>query len=218
MLFENGDRIVFTGDSTTDAERGRPVGEGLWAGTGTGYVRQIENILNVVYPDKLFWVSNTGCSGNTSRDLLGRWQNDVMNLKPDWVSLMIGINDIWRQFDQPAITASHVYPAEYRQNLCEMLERTLPVVKGMILIAPYYIENNREDRMRQVTDEYAAICADVAKKYNVTYVNVQPSFDDYLTYRHSSYIAWDRVHPGPIGSAIIARDVLKAVGMDRAFI
>ncbi len=218
MLFENGDRIVFTGDSTTDAERGRPVGEGLWAGTGTGYVRQIENILNVVYPDKLFRISNTGCSGNTSRDLLGRWQNDVMNLKPDWVSLMIGINDIWRQFDQPAITSSHVYPGEYRQNLCEMLERTLPVVKGMILIAPYYIENNREDRMRQVTDEYAAICAEVAKKYNVTYVNVQPSFDDYLTYRHSSYIAWDRVHPGPIGSAIIARDVLKAVGMDRAFI
>ncbi len=218
MLFENGDRIVFTGDSTTDAERGRPVGEGLWAGTGTGYVRQIENILNVVYPDKLFRISNTGCSGNTSRDLLARWQNDVMNLKPDWVSLMIGINDIWRQFDSPAITSAHVYPDAYKQNLCEMLERTLPVVKGMVVISPYYIENNREDRMRQVTDEYAAICADVAKKYHVLYVNVQQAFDDYLTYRHSSYIAWDRVHPGPVGSAIIAIEVLKAVGMDRNYI
>lgn len=218
MLFENGDRIVFTGDSTTDADRGRPVGEGLWAGTGTGYVRQIENILNVVYPDKLFWISNTGCGGNTSLDLRNRWQNDVMNLKPDWVSVMIGINDIWRRFDSPAIRSSHVYANEYRQNLCEMMERTLPVVKGMVLISPYYIEANREDRMRAATDEYITICAEVAKKYNIVFVNVQQAFDEYLQYRHSSYVAWDRVHPGPIGSAIIAREFLKAIGMDRSYI
>ena len=51
MLFTSGDRIVFTGDSVTDAGRGRPVGEGLWQGVGDGYVRTIDNILNVVYPD-----------------------------------------------------------------------------------------------------------------------------------------------------------------------
>lgn len=218
MLFENGDRIVFTGDSITDADRKRPIGEGLWEGVGTGYVRQIENILNVVYPDKLFWISNTGCNGDNSRDLLARWQNDVMNLKPDWVSVMIGVNDIWRRFFSPAIRTRHVYAAEYRQNLCEMMERTLPVVKGMVLLSPYYIESNREDSMRQAVDEYGAICAEVAKKYNTVFVNTQQAFDEYLVYRHSSYIAWDRVHPGPIGSAIIAREFLKAVGMDRSYI
>ena len=93
MLFTSGDRIVFTGDSVTDAGRGRPVGEGLWQGVGDGYVRTIDNILNVVYPDWRIWVSNTGTSGDTSRSLKKRWQEDVMNLKPDWVSLMIGIND-----------------------------------------------------------------------------------------------------------------------------
>ncbi|MBQ3637177.1 MAG: GDSL family lipase, partial [Clostridia bacterium] len=60
MLLQNGDRIVFTGDSTTDAGRARPVGEGLHAGVGDGYVRQIENFLNVLYPDWSLWISNTG--------------------------------------------------------------------------------------------------------------------------------------------------------------
>ena len=189
MLFENGDHIVFTGDSTTDNGRGRPVGEGLWDGVGSGYVRVIENILNVVYPERLYWISNTGVSGNTTRDLHDRWQNDVMALKPDWVSVMIGVNDIWRRFDCPAITSSHVYAAEYKDLLSKMMERTLPTVKGMILLSPYYIESNREDSMRMAVDEYIGICSDVAKKYNTVFVNLQRAFDDYLVYRHSSYIA-----------------------------
>ena len=218
MLFTSGDRIVFTGDSVTDAGRGRPVGEGLWQGVGDGYVRTIDNILNVVYPDWRLWVSNTGTGGDTSRSLKKRWQEDVMNLKPDWVSLMIGINDIWRQFDTPTIPEQHVYPAEYRENLCEMLERTLPVVKGVILMSPYYMELNREDPMRKMTDEYIKICEEVAKKYNCHYINIQQAFDDYLIYRYPAYISWERVHPGEIGSMIIAREFLKSVGMDRTLI
>lgn len=218
MLFSNGDRIVFTGDSVTDAGRGRPVGEGLWQGVGTGYVRDIDNILNVVYPDWRLHISNTGNSGDTSRDLKARWQDAVMNLKPDWLSVMIGINDIWRQFDTPTIPERHVYLNEYRENLCEMLERALPVVKGVIVISPFFMEPNREDPMRKLTDEYIEVCEKVAKKYNCHYINVQQAFDDYLTYRHPSYISWDRVHPGEIGSVIIARAFLRAIGIDRSFL
>jgi len=218
MLFSDGDKIIFTGDSVTDAGRGRPVGEGLHAGVGTGYVRQIDNILNVVYPDWKLWIANTGSSGDTSRSLKARWQEDVMNLKPDWVSLMIGINDVWRQFDSPGVAGSHVSLAEYKSTIWELMERTLPIVKGMIIISPFYMEPLREDPMRLLVDEYAKVAEDAAKKHNCLYVNVQQAFDDYLTYRHSSYIAWDRVHPGNIGSTIIAREFLKAVGMDRSFI
>ena len=218
MLLTAGDHIVFTGDSVTDAGRGRPVGEGLHAGVGTGYVRQIENILNVVYPDWDLWISNTGCSGDTSRKLKERWQEDVMSLKPDWVSVMIGINDIWRQFDSPGIRSLHVDLNEYRSNLCEMMERTLPVVKGVILMSPYYMENNREDRMRAMTDEYVRVCEETAKKYHCHYVNIQQAFDEYFRYRHPTYVSWDHVHPGNIGSMLIAREFLKAIGMDSSFI
>ena len=139
MLFQNGDKIVFIGDSVTDSNRGYPIGQGLGSGVGNGYVRKIDNILNVVYPDWKLWISNTGTSGNTSRDLKSRWKEDVMDLKPDWVSVMIGINDIWRQFDSPGIISSHVYPDEYRANLSEMLERTCPLVKGVIVMSPFYM-------------------------------------------------------------------------------
>jgi lysophospholipase L1-like esterase len=218
MLLQNGDRIVFTGDSTTDAGRARPVGEGLHQGVGDGYVRQIENILNVLYPDWALWISNTGNSGDTSRALLARWQNDVMNLNPDWVSVMIGINDIWRQYDSPGVLNRHVYADEYRDNLQKMMERTLPAVKGVILMSPFFMEPCREDWMRQTTDKYVKICEETAKKYNCHFINLQSAFDDYLQYRHSSYISWDRVHPGQIGSLLIAREFIKAIGVDRSFL
>ena len=70
LLFENNDRIVFTGDSVTDSGRGRPVGQGLWDGVGNGYVRAIDSLLAVSYPESLFHIMNTGSSGFTSRDLL----------------------------------------------------------------------------------------------------------------------------------------------------
>lgn len=218
MLLADGDHIVFTGDSVTDSGRARPVGEGLHAGVGNGFVRQIENILNVVYPDWKLWITNTGCGGNTSRDLKNRWQTDVMSLKPDWVNVMVGINDVWRQFDTPAVLSSHVYIDEYRANICEMLERTLPVVKGVIIMSPYYMESNKEDPMRAMTDEYVKVCEDIANKYNCHYINIQSAFDEYLQYRHPTYISWDHVHPNNIGSLIIAREFIKAIGMDRTFI
>ena len=85
-------------------------------------------------------------------------------------------------------------------------------------MSPYYMELNREDPMRKMTDEYIKICEEVAKKYNCHYINIQQAFDDYLIYRYPAYISWDRVHPGKIGSMIIAREFLKSVGMDRTLI
>ena len=77
MLLKNGERIVFTGDSITDTGRKRPVGEGLWEGTGTGYVRLVESFISVFYPEISVRVSNTGVSGNTSRDLLNRFDESI---------------------------------------------------------------------------------------------------------------------------------------------
>lgn len=216
MLFNDGDKIVFTGDSVTDAGRVRPVGEGQ--GIGAGYVRKIDNLLNVVYPERRLWIVNTGVSGDTSLTLKARWQEDVLNLKPDWVSMMIGVNDVWRQFDLPGIPGYHVSLDKYTEAVSEMIERTLPSVKGMIIISPYYMESQTEDAMRKMVCEYAHAVENIAKQYNCLYVDVQKAFDEYLKYRYSAYISWDRVHPGEIGSTIIAREFLKAIGMDRPFV
>ena len=131
MIFENLDRIVFAGDSVTDMGSTNPVGEGLFEGLGKSYVRVIENMLVSWYPELNIRVTNSGISGNTSRDLLNRFERDVLALKPNWVSICIGINDVWRQFDCPAIPESAVQPAEYRENLEKMLTALQGTVKGI---------------------------------------------------------------------------------------
>ena len=112
MIFEHMDRIVFAGDSVTDMESAQPVGEGLFENVGKSYVRIVENMLAAFYPEIYLRVTNSGISGNTSRDLLQRFDRDVVSLKPDWVSICIGINDVWRQFDSPAIPDEQVSPEE----------------------------------------------------------------------------------------------------------
>ena len=116
MIFENMDRIVFAGDSVTDSGSTNPVGEGLFDGVGRGYVRVIENMLAVYYPELKIRVTNSGISGNTSVTLLERYDRDVVELNPDWVSICIGINDVWRQFDCPAMPEKNITPEQYRKN------------------------------------------------------------------------------------------------------
>ncbi|MBP3437363.1 MAG: SGNH/GDSL hydrolase family protein [Clostridia bacterium] len=209
MLFENGDRIVFTGDSVTDMRRARPVGEGLFDNVGFGYVRMIENLFAAFYPSLDIRISNTGISGETSRDLLARFDADVVDLKPQWVSICIGINDVWRQFDSPAMPDTHVLPDEYRANVEEMIVRVKDKVKGVFILSPYYIEPNRQDKMRARMDEYVAICQQLAEKHGCIYVDFQKMYEDYCQFQHSSFIAWDRIHPNLKGATLMAREVLK---------
>ena len=95
------DRVVFAGDSITDMYSVQPVGE-IGDALGSGYVRIIDSLLSAVYPELSIRITNSGVGGNTSRDLLKRWERDVLSLNPQWVSVCIGINDAWRQFDTPA--------------------------------------------------------------------------------------------------------------------
>ena len=214
MIFENGDRIVFAGDSVTDMGSEQPVGEGLFDRLGHGYVRMVENLLAACYPERCIRVTNSGISGNTTRDLLARFERDVVSLAPDWVSICIGINDVWRQFDTPAFSDWAVPLDEYEENLCKMVEAVKGSVKGVFLLSPYYIEPNRADAMRARMDEYVAAMARVAKKYGCTFVNFQQMYEDYCAVRHSSFIAWDRVHPNEKGALLMARAFLSHCGFE----
>lgn len=214
MIFENLDRIVFAGDSVTDMGSTNPVGEGPFEGLGKSYVRVIENMLVSWYPELNIRVTNSGISGNTSRDLLNRFERDVLALKPNWVSICIGINDVWRQFDCPAIPECAVQPAEYRENLEKMLTALQGTVKGIFLLTPYYMEPNREDPMRKKMDEYCAICRELAEKYGCVLVDFQALYERFLQHRHSTCIAWDRVHPNQMGATLMAKEFLSHCGFD----
>ena len=214
MIFQSFDRIVFAGDSVTDMGCEHPVGEGLFDALGNGYVRAFENLMYACYPEIALRVTNVGVAGNTSRDLLARWERDVIGLHPDWVSICIGINDVWRQFDVPGIPEEAVSPADYESNVEAMITSVKDRCKGVFVMTPYYMEPLRQDPMRARMDEYGEICRKLAARHGAVLVDVQGAFDRYFRHRHSSFIAWDRVHPNRIGSALMAKEFLSHCGFD----
>jgi len=143
-----------------------------------------------------------------------RFDRDVVELNPDWVSICIGINDVWRQFDSPAIVNAHVLPDEYEMNFEKMILKITGKVKGIFILSPYIMESNREDVMRKRMDEYVAIAKKLAEKYNCIFVDFQKMYEDYCKVRHSSYVAWDRIHPNQIGATLMAREFLNHCDFD----
>lgn len=211
MVIKPNSKMVMIGDSITDAGRAQPVGEGLFDALGRGYVSFIDALLGTVYPDLGIRVVNMGSGGHTVRDLDRRWQTDVLDLKPDWLSVMIGTNDVWRQFDSPRQPETHVLPDEYAQTLDALVVRTLPSVLNIILMTPFYLEPNPTDPMRRRMDEYGRIVKQIAAQHNTLFVDTQAASDKVLTAYYPATLAWDRVHPSQTGHMVIARAFLEAV-------
>ena len=207
-------KFLLIGDSVTDMGRAQPVGEGLFNPHGTGYPNVVQGLLTSVYPDYFVNVVNMGVSGNTVRDLKARWQKDVIDMKPDWVSVMIGVNDVWRQFDVPQLPDRAVQPEEYRATLGELVDRTQPLVKGMVLMTPVFWEPNAADAMSARVREYGAICREIATEKDVLFCDAQAYADRVLRHCHSSYIAWDRVHPNIPGANVLAHALLDTIEFD----
>ena len=215
MIFEKNDTLLFIGDSISDYDRKRPVGEGLFNGWGTSYVANVGALLGCMYPEMGIRVKNVGISGNQVRDLDARWQTDVLDQKPDWVSVLIGINDVWRQFDSPLLTEQHVPIEEYEATYEKLILETLPTAKGMILMTPFFMEPNKQDSMRAMMDKYGAVVKKLAEKYNLVFVDLQAAWDKLFEYMHPCNIAWDRFHPNQTGHMYIAKQFLAAVGAER---
>jgi len=214
MLLSKGEKLLFIGDSITDCERKRPEGEGLFGALGKGYVSLVDALLQAVYPELGIRVVNKGLGGHTVRDLNGRWQEDVLDQQPDWLAIMIGINDVWRQFDTPFIKEWHVYADEYEATLRKLVSETKPTVKGLVLMTPFYLESNAQDKMRYMMDQYGAIVQKIAVEYDVTFVDTQAAFNVVLEELYSATLAWDRVHPTAAGHMVLARAFLDNIGFE----
>lgn len=214
MKLKKGQKLLFIGDSVTDCERAKPDGEGLFQALGNGYVSIVDSFLQSTYPELGIRVVNKGLSGNTVRDLKARWQEDVLDQSPNWLAIMIGINDVWRQFDSPFITDRHVYMNEYEATLNELVEQTKLKAEQIVLLTPYYIEPNQTDQMRQKMDEYGAVVKQIANTHQLPYIDTQEAFNQSLEYLYPATLAWDRVHPNATGHTIIAKTFLNHIDFD----
>ncbi len=212
MLIQPNSKLVMIGDSVTDCGRIRPIGEGETDALGNGYVSMLDALLQATLPWQRIRVVNMGVSGNTVRDLNLRWQSDVFDLSPDWLSIMIGINDVWRQFDSPLQPEEGVPLDEYESTLGKLIEQTRPRLKGLVLMTPYFIELNLNDAMRVRMDQYSEVVRGLAKKHQAILVDTQMAFDDALRHMHPMALAWDRIHPNLAGHMMIARTFLNAIG------
>jgi lysophospholipase L1-like esterase len=209
-------KLVMIGDSITDAGRARPGTDSTGGPLGRGYVALVDTLLGAVYPDQPVWVVNTGVSGNTVRDLLARWQADVLDLKPDWLSVMIGTNDVWRQFDSPRQPERAVPIDEYERTLGELLAQTRPSLKGLVLLTPFYLEPNRLEPMRAQMDRYGAVVKRVAAAQGALFVDTQAAYDEVLGAEYTANFSRDRVHPNDVGAMVLARAFVNAIGFDWA--
>ena len=211
MKISHNSKLVMIGDSITDCGRAQPVGEGLFDALGKGYVALVDSLLSAAYPEFGIRVVNMGNSGDTVVNLKDRWQRDVLDLQPDWLSIMVGANDVWRQFDSPTRPEQAVLLEAYEETLHGLIARSQPTVKNIILLTPFYIEPNRADLMRAQMDEYSAVVKRLAAHHGTLLVDTQAAFDTVLQTYYPATLSWDRVHPNQTGHMIIARAFLKAI-------
>ena len=206
--------ILFQGDSITDCGRNREDN----TSTGVGYAHMVKGQLGYEHPGKYEFI-NKGISGNRIVDVYARVKSDIINLKPDYMSLLIGVNDVWHELgEQHNGVATEKFEKIYEMLITEILE-ALPDIKIMIL-EPFVLEASattateaepeRWNYFRTEVPLRAAAAKRIAEKYGLTFVTLQDKFDDACKWAQASYWLRDGVHPTPMGHWIIKNEWMKA--------
>lgn len=208
MLFEHQQKILFIGDSITDTGR-----RDANAPYGNGYMSLVRAMTIARYPYLGLKWENRGIGGDTVRHLATRWREDVIAEQPDWLSVKIGINDVWRTFDRDGDGAVSIdeYETTYRELLTSAVEFT---GCKLIVAEPYMIESNRQDPMRVQMEQYALVARKLAGEFDAVQVHTQDAFDEALKTTGENAWAEDRIHPNLEGHAVIANAYLRAIGWE----
>ncbi|WP_125604946.1 SGNH/GDSL hydrolase family protein [Lapidilactobacillus bayanensis] len=215
MLLSKNSKLLFTGDSVTDCGRDRHGYPGTTESLGAGYPNLISAALTAIYPELTVMVQNTGVSGDTTNQLVDRWDKDVIDYHPNFTSILIGVNDVWRHFDAPFYHPTDlVFSEQYRENYQLLIEKSKADSEKILIISPFMFEANHEEPMRKMVDQYRMIAKDLAEKNDLIYVDVQSRVDDYLKNQSSYILSVDRVHPNIKGHMLVASIILNALEFD----
>jgi acyl-CoA thioesterase-1 len=197
-------RVLFQGDSITDAGRATS-GSTL----GDGYAFIAASMMGALYPQKRLEFVNRGISGNRVKDLASRWQQDCVDVRPDLVSIMIGINDTWRRYDSNDPTPAEKYEAGYRG----LLERTKNELGAKIVILePFLLPASADLKAwREDLDPKIDAARRLAREFADVYVPFDGLFAEAVMSAPGAYWAGDGVHPSPAGHAFIAMNWVRYV-------
>ncbi|NLN19849.1 MAG: SGNH/GDSL hydrolase family protein [Firmicutes bacterium] len=208
LPFQNGERILFQGDSITDVGRRRNVMYDL----GNGYVSMIRGLISALRPDLSVEILNRGNSGDRTTELLQRWQQDCLDLHPDWLSIYIGVNDVWRKRTERQGGQRHVPLPEYVTNYRRLLDQARDAgIRNLVLVSPTFIDKYLNSDLNQLIAEYDHAVQGLAQEYGALYVPLRQRLQEVLL--RNPEIEWlgDGCHPTPAGHAFIAATWLETV-------
>ncbi|MDR1570495.1 MAG: SGNH/GDSL hydrolase family protein [Oscillospiraceae bacterium] len=206
MLLKAGDILLFQGDSVTDCGRSREDDARL----GDGYPKIISEYLKGKYPNANFRVINRGVSGDRAKDLEARWDADCLAIRPNVLTILIGINDTWRRFDRGDPTSAQAYRASYRCLLERVKNET--DIRNIILIDPFVLPTPPDRAAwRDDLNPRIDIVRDLAREYGALYIPLDGLFAAASCERPCEYWAADGVHPTPDGHGLIADAWIRIV-------
>ena len=209
---KNNAVILFQGDSITDGNRGR--NEDPNHIMGHGYAFSIASRVGADFPEKNYKFYNRGISGHKITDLESRWQKDTLDLKPDVLSMLIGVNDAASViFNRPPVVPVEKYEETY-DSLLEQTQSQYPEIL-FVLCEPFIL------KVGKVADNLDAYLADISKrrevvkklaaKFDAVFVPSQEVFNKACEKAPAEYWMWDGVHPTVAGHELLAREWLKQV-------
>lgn len=217
----DGDGLVFLfqGDSITDGKRG--LNADLNHIMGHGYVFSIASRLGADFPEKKLTFYNRGISGNKVTDLEVRWQKDTLDLKPNVLSILVGINDASSVvFPHTDSVTAEKYEEVYRSLLNQtkaQFPEILFVLGNPFILPVGKVKENWDAYKSDLAKRQSAVLR-LVKEFDAVFVDFQQVFDQACKRANADYWIWDGVHPTVAGHELMAREWLKQVGKRLKFI
>ena len=197
-------KILFQGDSVTDAGRDRSDPHDM----GTGYPKYASAMISDAHPDLDFEFINLGISGNRTENLVARLQSDFVDIAPDVVVLLIGVNDVWHHFSHNIETPAKTFESNLRLILTTIKET---MGAKLLMVEPFLLYGSDKVHMLEELDEKIRIERALAQEFADVYLPMQAIFAAETVNTPYTDFSGDGVHPNEGGSCFIAQHILHAI-------